>query len=475
VILTWNEGAERLFGYSAAEAVGRPITMLIPPERQDEEPKLLSRLRAGERIRHYETVRVTKDGRRIDISLTLSPVRDASGKIVGASKVARDITERKQSEAALREADRRKDEFLAVLAHELRNPLAPIRNSLHILRLTGQDDANVKRVGEMIDRQVNHLVRLVDDLMEVSRITRGKIELRREAVEVAAVVRSAVETSQPLVEAAGHRLALSIPPEPLAVEGDPVRLTQVVANLLNNAAKYTDRGGQIWLTVRREADSAVLSVRDTGIGIPDEMLTRVFGLFAQLDHAADRGQGGLGIGLALVKSLVEMHGGTVHARSDGPGKGSEFLVRLPLVRVAPVPQPSKPDFRTLPLLPPRTVLVVDDNRDAAESLGMLLRLLGADVHLAFNGPEALDAAVRYKPAVILLDIGMPGMDGYEVARRIRNLSDFRDVTLIALTGWGQEGDLRLSQSAGFDHHLIKPADVNALGTLLVSLNPVQSP
>jgi PAS domain S-box-containing protein len=469
VIRTWNEGAERIFGYSAAEAVGRPITLLIPPERLDEEPALLDRLRRGERIEHFETIRITKDGQRIHVSLTVSPVRDSKGNVVGASKVARDITQRKQAEEALREADRRKDEFLAVLAHELRNPLAPIRNSLHILRLSNRLDPTAERVGQMIERQVNHLVRLVDDLLEVSRITRGKIELRREPVEVAAIVRNAVETSQPLIEAAGHQLAVSLPSEPMTVDGDPIRLTQIVANLLNNAAKYTDPGGQIWLTVRREQDSMALSVRDTGMGISAEMLPRVFGLFTQIDRTANRGQGGLGIGLALVKSLVEMHGGQVTARSEGLGRGSEFVIRLPL-STAPSRETIPSESRPFPILTPRRVLVVDDNRDAAESLGMLLRLLGADVQIAFSGPEALEAISGFKPAVVLLDIGMPGMDGHEVARRVRGQLEFQDITLIALTGWGQEEDQRLSQAAGFDYHLIKPADVNALGTLLVTLD-----
>jgi PAS domain S-box-containing protein len=331
VIQTWNEGAERLFGYSAAEAIGQPITMLIPPERRDEEPVLLERLRRGERIKHFETIRVTKDGRRLDISLSVSPVRNSDGKIIGASKVARDITERKQAEAALREADRRKDEFLATLAHELRNPLAPIRNSLHILRMTACNDPTAERVCEMMERQVNHMVRMVDDLMEVSRITRGLVELRKEETDLAAVIRSAVETSRPIIEAAEHQLAIAIPPEPVLLHGDAVRLSQVFANLLNNAAKYTDRGGQIWLSAKQEKDEVVVSVRDTGIGISAPMLPKIFDMFMQADRATNRSQGGLGIGLTLVKRLVELHDGKISVLSDGPGQGSEFIVR-PLAR-----------------------------------------------------------------------------------------------------------------------------------------------
>jgi PAS domain S-box-containing protein len=398
------------------------------------------------------------------------PIRDENGQIRCWFGTNTDVTERIRMEEALKEADRRKDEFLAVLAHELRNPLAPIRNSLHILRLTGQNDPASERVGEMMERQVNHMVRLVDDLLEVSRITRGKIELRRELVGVAAIVRGAVETSRPAIVAAGHQLALSIPPEPLALDADPVRLTQVVANLLNNAAKYTEPGGQIWLTVRNEGDEVAISVRDTGLGIPPEMLARVFDLFTQVDRHTERAQGGLGIGLTLVKSLVELHGGRVDALSEGAGRGSEFVVHLPLAStITSADQPAL-DAGPSTTLPPRRVLVVDDNQDAADSVGMLLSLLGLDVHVVYNGPAALEAAASFKPAVVLMDIGMPGMDGYEVARRIRLQPETEDVILIALTGWGQEEDRQRSLSAGFDHHLIKPTNVSALETLFVSLD-----
>ena len=469
IILSWNAGAERIFGYSEAEAIGRSITFLIPPERQEEEPAVLQRLRRGERIEHFETVRVAKDGRRIDVSITVSPIRDSDDRIVGASKVARDITPRKRAEVALRDADRRKDEFLAILAHELRNPLAPIRNSLHILRLLSEQDADAKQLTELMERQVNQMVRLIDDLLEVSRITSGKIELRKEAIEIASLVRTAVETSRPLIEAAGHQLVVALPPEPLTLHGDPVRLAQVFANLLNNAAKYTQAGGRIWFTIRREGASATVSVRDTGVGIPSDMLPRVFDLFRQIDRHAGQAQGGLGIGLTLVKSLVELHGGTVNAYSEGNGRGSEFVVHLPLAAEPAYAGSRKSATSSTLALAPKRVLVVDDNRDAAESLGMLLTMLGATVHVSYSGEDALKALATHKPSVVLLDIGMPEMDGYEVARRIRELPDFREITLIALTGWGQEKDRRRSRRAGFDFHLTKPANVDALETLLVSL------
>lgn len=467
IILSWNAGAERIFGYSADEAIGRPITIIVPPDRLDEERNILERLRRGESIEHFSTTRVSKDGRLLDISVTISPLRDSEDRIVGASKVARDISAEKRAELALVEADRRKDEFLATLAHELRNPLAPIRNSLQILRLAAITDPAVKQIQDVMERQVNHMVRLVDDLMEVSRITRGKIELRRERVELATIIRNAVETSQPLIDSAGHQLALAIPPDPLFVDADPVRLSQVFANLLNNAAKYTPDQGQIWLTVRRERRDVVVRVRDTGVGISQEMLPRVFEMFTQIDGSHRRSQGGLGIGLTLARTLIEMHGGRVTAASEGAGKGSEFIVRLPLAETAQVAGPV-PTAKA-PQLPSLRVLVVDDNQDAARCLGMLLKFQGAQVQVVHDGPSALQMLDLFDPDVVFLDIGMPGMDGYEVARAIREQPAFRQLKLVALTGWGQEEDRRRARAAGFDEHLMKPADVAALRAVLVSV------
>ena len=392
------------------------------------------------------------------------PVRSSA-----ASKVGRDITDRKQAEAALREADRRKDEFLATLAHELRNPLAPIRNSLHILRMSSGNDATAERVCEMMDRQVNHMVRLVDDLMEVSRITRGLIELRKEETDLATILRSAVETSKPLMLAADHHLAITIPQEPIQLYGDAVRLSQVFANLLNNAAKYTNSNGQIWLNARREGNEVVVSVRDNGIGISAPILPKVFDMFMQADRSLERSQGGLGIGLTLVKRLTEMHGGTISAHSEGTGQGSEFTVRLPLAATQPHGA-GQPPIRHAPAsLPQRRVLVVDDNKDAATSLGMLLKFLGTDVQVTHDGPTALAIIESYRPDVVLLDIGMPGMDGFEVARQVRKRVDFNNIMLIALTGWGQSEDRDRTRDAGFDHHLVKPADITALQSLLTAI------
>jgi PAS domain S-box-containing protein len=472
-ILTWNAGAERIFGYSAAEAIGQSITLIIPPDRLAEEQGILQRLRRGERVEHFDTVRVAKDGRTVDISLTISPIRDAMNRVVGASKVARDISDRKRAEQALRDADRRKDEFLATLAHELRNPLAPIRNSLHVLRLAGNTDPAVEQVREMMERQVNHMVRLVDDLMEVSRITRGKIDLRMEPIELAGVIRSAVEASQPLIDAGGHQLAVTIPPEPVTLNADPVRLAQVFANLLNNAAKYSDGPGQIWLTVRRDHRDVLVTIRDTGIGISADMLPRIFEMFTQINESDRRNQGGLGIGLTLVRSLVQLHGGSVTAFSEGLGKGSEFTVRLPLAAGLPSDK-EHPQSQHFAITPFR-VLVVDDNRDAADSLATLLKCLGAEVQAVHDGPAALATLEAFRPALVVLDIGMPGMDGYEVARQIREQPLYRNVMLAAMTGWGQEEDRRRSRTAGFDYHLIKPTDVKALQDLMLAIkNPALS-
>lgn len=466
-IVSWNQAAERLFGHTAEEAVGKHVSLIIPEDRLDEETMIINRLRKGERIEHYETVRKTKDGRLVEISLTISPIRDAANNIVGASKVARDITQRRVVEQQLRDADRRKDEFLATLAHELRNPLAPIRNSLHILRVTAISDPAVERVRDIMERQVNHMVRLVDDLLEISRITRGKIELRRERVELAAIIGSAVETSKPLMDTAGQELIIAIPPEPLTLDGDPVRLAQVFSNLLNNASKYSDSGEKIWLTARREGKTAVVSVRDNGIGIPADMLPRVFDMFTQGQDSLPRAQGGLGIGLTLVRSLVQLHGGTVDALSAGEGKGSEFVVRLDMA-----PSPARGVRRTsegramgLPL----RVLVVDDNRDSADSLAMMLSLEGADVRVAYDGQSALDGLADFHPAVAILDLAMADMDGFELARRIRAQPALRDISLIALSGWGQDARKHESQQAGFAYHLIKPPDSDALRAVIASL------
>ncbi len=351
-----------------------------------------------------------------------------------------------------------------MLAHELRNPLAPISNALHLLNTPG-GSAHLERVREMLGRQVNHMVRLVDDLMEASRITRGKLELKRDIIDLRDAVRAAVETARPAIERSQHVLHVALPEDELPVHGDAVRLAQVFANLLNNAAKYTPNGGLINLTVIRDAKDVKVSVQDTGIGIEQQHLTRVFEMFVQLDHGHGRSQGGLGIGLSLARRIVDMHGGSIAASSDGNGCGSEFTVRLPLVlaRVGSGMNPPgpKPSYR-------QRVLVVDDNRDAAESLGMLLNALGADVRIAHDGPSAL-ALANWQPAVIFLDLGMPGMDGFEVIRRVRADPAFAGTHVVALTGWSQDEDRRRTSVEGFDRHLVKPVQLDELHSALENL------
>lgn len=414
-------------------------------------------------------------------------IRNSAGKVVQWIGVATDIHDRKLAEEAvrdaarcqdelyqkLREADRRKDEFLATLAHELRNPLAPIRNALQILRIGGDSPEQFSQVREMMERQLAQMVRLVDDLLDVSRITRGKIELHSERLSIATVLENAVETSRPLIDNGRHELTVNVPAEPLWISGDATRLAQVVANLLNNAAKYTPQGGHIWLSAAREGEQAVIRVRDSGVGIPPAMLTHVFEMFTQVDRHLERSQGGLGIGLTLVKRMVEMHAGTVEARSDGQDKGSEFIIRLPLAPEYLLRDQSATGSlkESAEVAKVRRILVVDDNQDSAQSLGMLLKLMGNEVRLAYDGPSALAVLQEFSPTMALLDIGLPGMTGYELARKIRGTPRFQNVLLVAQTGWGQDEDRRRSAEAGFDAHLVKPVDPAVLQELLQNLKP----
>ena len=729
IITSWNKSAERVFGYTAQEVVGKPVTILIPRERFDEEPAILERVRRGERIEHYETVRRRKDGTLLDVSLTVSPVADSQGRVVGASKIARDITGRKraeirlgeseerfaqfmrhlpglawiknaegrylyandaaevafgsplaelkgktdqdlfpletaaeftmndqralasgsgiqaietlkhtdgtvrhsivskfpvpgrdgkeitiggiafditeqkeaeqalreseqrfrlladsvpvliwmngldgcefvnreylqflertmeevqqmkwatalhsddaeeylsayrrafedrkpfeaqvrmrrgdgeyrwlksaalprvatdgkflgyvgcsfditdvkQSQEALSEADRRKNEFLAMLAHELRNPLAPIRNALEILRRTKDKTQAIQSASEMMERQIRQMVRLVDDLLDVSRISRGKIELRRGSIDLASAVTHAVEASRPLAESKGIELSVSLPPQPAYVNADPIRLAQVVGNLLSNACKFTSDGGRIWLTVElantgdHSPERVSIRVRDTGIGIPSEQLDRIFDMFMQGDTSLERSASGLGIGLTLAKNLVELHEGTLEAYSAGTGQGSEFVVRLPLLAEAPKPASPDPVLTDARTAQTRRILIVEDNEDSADSLTILLNLAGHKTHTAYDGLEAIEAAATFRPEVILLDIGLPKLNGFEVARKIREQPWGQAMVLVALTGWGQDEDRRRSREAGFTHHLTKPIDPLALTNLLAW--PVQS-
>ena len=425
----------------------------------------IERVLKGETVRFESTTPHRAFGyRATDVGYV--PHIDRNGVVQGFYVLGFDITERKRTEEALKETDRRKDEFLATLAHELRNPLAPLKNSLHLLHMISPPDARTRAVHEMMERQVNHLVRLVDDLLEMSRISRGALELRPERVELSAIVRNAVETSQPLIERAGHRLDLSLPQRPLWLDGDPVRLAQILSNLLNNAAKYTPAGGRIALHAREHLAEVVVAVEDNGIGIAPEALARIFEMFSRGEHTDEPGDPSLGIGLPLARRLAEMHGGSIEARSQGRGRGAEFLLRLPLA--AEQQAAAAAERRDEAVAEQKRVLVVDDNRDAADSLGMLLDALGVHVNVVHNGPDALAAFAHFAPSLVLLDIGMPEMDGYEVARRIRSLFPESRAEIVALTGWGQEEDRRRASAAGFDHHLTKPADIEDLQRLLAS-------
>lgn len=403
--------------------------------------------------------------------LALSASRAEALDLMTQALVARE--QAAQSARELRESDRRKDAFLATLAHELRNPLAPIRNALEILQASDLAAPAAIQAREMMTRQLAHLVRLVDDLLEVSRITHGKIELRKEQVELASVIASAVETVGPLIDEARQRLEVSLPQQPLWLDGDPIRLSQIFGNLLNNAIKYTDAGQEIRIEVSTHNGDVLVSVQDTGAGIPAELLPRVFDMFSQGDPNPSRVQGGLGIGLSLVRKLVELHGGRVEARSAGPGRGSELVVLLPLAHHEgdarptehPIPAPSV----SAGLSKPCRILIVDDNRDAANSLAMLLEIKGAEVEVTYDGASALEALERKPSDIVILDIGMPGMDGHEVARRIRARPEYRQISLIAMTGLGEESDRNRSLKAGFDRHLVKPISFDALDAILYQL------
>jgi PAS domain S-box-containing protein len=622
VIRTWNAGAERLFGHTASEAIGRHISLIIPPERIAEEDQIIASLRAGRRIEHFETERLRSNGRRILVSLTISPIRDDAGDVVGASKIARDvtrqreieqrehqllaeaaaanakfqaffdqaaffagimdvngilleanrlsleapgftaseftgkpfwegpwwapspvlreqieaatrqaaagqtfvgelpyfvgdgsqrmvdltiqpirddtgrviflaplgidITERKRAEAdrqrleddlrrlagELSEADRHKNEFLAMLAHELRNPLAPISNAVRALEAGAHDAATVRSASGMLHRQVGLMSRLVEDLLDMSRITRGKIELRKERVDLVPIIHQAIEAVRDLYRSMEHELTVTLPPHPIHLDADPARLTQVVGNLLHNAGKFTDRGGKVWLTVEADGAQAVLRVRDNGVGIAPEHHHDLFTMFGQIDTSLERSRGGLGIGLTLVKTLVDMHGGQVNVQSDGPGHGTEFTVRLPVSTQAPRAAP--PAAAAPVRAAGRRVLIVDDSEDGAESLAMLLEFGGHETHKAHDGLAALEAVERLRPDAVLLDIGLPGLNGYEVCRRIRQASWGKRMTLVALTGWGQDEDRDRSRDAGFDAHMVKPVDFDALLALLAAVRPADA-
>ncbi len=477
-----NDAAERAFGIRVTELLGRTDRELFPPEtaaRFEEHDQRALDSEAG--IQTIEALR-HPDGTVHHSLVSKFPIAGREGEDIVVGGVAIDITERKQYEDALADADRRKNEFLAMLAHELRNPLAPIRNALEIMRrVAGSESSSPHSIDAavaMMERQVGHMVRLVDDLLDVGRISRGKIELRRERVELASIVHHAVEAARPLCESMGHELTVTLPTEPIYLSADPIRLAQVVGNLLNNACKFTGNGGHIGLTVERAGGEnapaeTVIRVRDDGIGIAADQLPRIFDLFTQVEGARVRSAAGLGIGLTLARNLVELHGGTIEAHSDGLGQGSEFVVRLPILMEA-FRTPTEPGETGVAAVPSRRILVVDDNRDAAESLATLLQLNGHETRTVYDGVAAVEAAARFEPDVVLLDIGLPRLDGYEAGRRIRAQHRDKRLTLVALTGRGLGEDRRRSDEAGFDAHMVKPVEPDALMRMLSELGPVRA-
>ena len=468
----WNRGAQEMYGWTADEALDQRINELLGTNAEAWAAlnEKLERTNAWD----GELLQRRKGGTPILIHCREVLVRDDHGARTAVLAIKRDITEQRRALEALKEADRRKDEFLATLAHELRNPLAPIRNAVEIMRLARDDRASVEQAREVLDRQAGQLARIVEDLIDLARIVEKKVEIRRERVAIRTIVETAVESSEPHIEKCQLKLDVVLPDEPVYLDADPVRLSQVLVNLLDNAAKHTTAGGLITLTIERPArekgkpaaaEQVVIRVRDTGSGIHASLLPHIFEMFTQGPRTTQQGRGGLGVGLALVQKLVTLHGGSVQAHSEGPGRGSEFVVMLPVASTEP--EDSVPPMRdaTSDIVRKR-IIVVDDNDDQVQSLAMLLEMMGHTVSRASTGEEAIERAVAFQPDLMLIDIGMPGMGGYEVARRIRELPGLQSVKLIAQTGWGGDYDRQQSREAGFDDHLVKPVSLPHLEELL---------
>jgi len=471
-----NERYCAMVGRSEAELLGLSVLEVTAPESRAATLDVVARLQAGANGVAVDKYYLRRDGSRMSATSSVNALRGPRGEFEGLVAMVLDTTESKRAEETLRrladdlaEADRHKTEFLATLAHELRNPLAPIRNGLSVMRLSGDNPAAVGKVREMMERQVGHMVHLIDDLLDIARISGGKLELKRQRCDLKTILASAVETSLPLIEAGQHELKVDLPDTSLALDADVTRIAQVVANLLNNAAKYTPPRGRIRLAVCRDGGEAVIAVSDTGVGIAKDALDSVFGMFSQIGRTVDRAQGGLGIGLSLVRRLVDMHGGTVSAASDGANAGSVFTVRLPLADAGALEPSARASAPAQDGTAGMKVLVVDDNVDAAVTLSMILDASGYVTRVAHDGYEALDVAREFLPRVAFLDIGMPGMSGYDTARAIRATPELAGMTLVALTGWGADSDRQRSKEAGFDQHLTKPVQLAVVEELLAGL------
>lgn len=456
-----NDAFLGMMGHDRSEIAARSLTWrtMTPPEYVAISEEQLVKLTATGRIGPYEKEYIRKDGSRSWMVFAGTSLGDGT-----VLEYCIDISDRKRAEEALQLADRRKDEFLATLAHELRNPLAPLRNGLQILKLTTDPTAR-EQARAMMERQLGQMVRLVDDLLDISRITRNKMQLQKGRIELWSVIQNAIETARPQIEANGHTLTVTLPPQPVYLDGDQTRLAQVFWNLLNNSAKYTEPGGMIALSATLNGETAIVTVQDNGIGIPADYIPRLFELFSQVDGSLERSQGGLGIGLALVKGLTEAHGGTVTGHSDGVGRGSRFVVQLPIVHGSCGKENVHTDGVTLSVAR-RRILVVDDNRDGAASLTTLLTAMGNDTRAAYDGTEGIDLAEAFRPNLIVLDIGLPKLNGYDTCRRLRKKAWAKDTLIVAATGWGQDADRQRSKDAGFDFHLVKPVDVTELVRLL---------
>ena len=484
VVTSWNASASRIFGYSASEAIGRSISIIVPPERTAEEAEMLSRVRLGEAIRSLETIRCRKDGGRVDVSLTVSPVSNHDGQVIGTSKIARDVSEQKRarlekekllrSEQAAREAaeaaGRAKDEFLALLGHELRNPINAISLALRLLDKATSGDDHAKAT-KIIARQTEHVSKMVDDLLDVARVTTGRIVLLSRPMNFAVTVSECVDALRQTSPLAGHHVSMDL--EPVWVRGDPDRLAQVVTNLVNNAAKYTPSGGAIRVTLRAESNHAVLRIEDNGVGIAPEVLPHIFEIFTRGDVGLERSPGGLGIGLALVKRLTELHAGEVAAMSDGEGKGSMFILRLPQI-AAPEVSTLQPELAFANKAVSRRILIVEDNPDSRDGLRAWLELSGHEIHEAADGTTAVEMALTLRPDLMLVDIGLPGFNGYEVASRIRSSEIGGITTIIAVSGYGESQHQVRARRAGFDDYIVKPVDPDRLNQLIASLSTISS-